>query len=376
MILILQGLDILEKNNLNILKNKKVGLITNYSFVNKKMENGIEILLKNDINIKRIFTPEHGLVGFADGEEFEDSVHPKYKIQMKSLYGKNKKPSKEDFSDLDILVYDIQDVGLRYYTFIYTLAYCLETASETNTSFIVLDRVNPLGRYVFGGRIPKELSSFVGDYELPLSYGLTCGELAKYFVKLKKLDINLEVIKIENWNGETFEKTDLYWNVPSPALSSFENTIAYAGMCFFESNNISEGRGTAKPFQYIGAPWLDYDNLYIQLKKIFPTYTFRKREFVPLWREYENKTCYGIELFPKVGENYFKFAIEIMNFASLNHEEFELRKRLDDLSGDTSLRSSILNNKPFDFSHWKNSLNEYINFVYDLKLYGGEFCEL
>src|SRR6056297_322509 len=162
-------------------KGKSVGLITNYSGVDSQLRDNIQVLLNHDVNIKVIFSPEHGIYGVADGQSVEDSIHPEYNIPIKSLYGKKKKPSQEDLEQLDCLVYDIQDVGLRYYTFIYTLAYSLEAAAEKGISFYVLDRPNPLGYQVKGSRIEKRYSSFVGDYALPIRYGMTPGELAFYF---------------------------------------------------------------------------------------------------------------------------------------------------------------------------------------------------
>jgi len=369
---VLQGIDVLEMQGFGILRDKRVGLITNYSFVTKDMRLGLEVLLNAGIHVVKIFTPEHGMFGLPAGVAYGDSVHPKFGIPIKSLYGEKRSPTPEDYEGIDVLVYDIQDVGLRYYTFIYTLGHCLETAAEAGKRFVVLDRVNPLGGKVYGPRIPRELESFVGGYSLPTTYGLTPGELARYVAKLRGLDVDLEVIPLKGWNREPFNKTDLLWNIPSPALPTFEAALCYAGMCFLEATTLTEGRGTPKPFQYIGAPWLDSDGLYRHLRKKFPALAMRKREFVPRFGKYANQLCFGIEFFPKTSDDFFAVAIEVMAFAR-KHGEFEISEHLDRLSGDPELRRALVSGGTFDPTCWWSSRDEYLEFISDILLYGGEF---
>ncbi|NLZ12617.1 MAG: DUF1343 domain-containing protein, partial [Thermotogaceae bacterium] len=249
------GLDRIEQFS-SLFKNRAIGFITNYSGVNGRLEENLDLFLKNGFTIRKIFAPEHGIYGIADGEGFSDFVHPLYNLPVVSLYGEKTKPTPKDLEGLDLLVYDIQDVGLRYYTFIYTLAFCLEAAAEQNIPFVVLDRPNPLGGLLISGnRIPAELSSFVGGLRLPIRYGLTPGELAKYFLKEKHIQVELSVIPMENYTRETyFPDTGLLWNVPSIALPTFESVVCYNGGCFVEGLNLSEGRGSPKPFQMYGAP--------------------------------------------------------------------------------------------------------------------------
>ena len=156
------------------------------------MRLGIDLMLRSGVKIVKIFMPEHGFYQFPDAQEFEESIHPVYNIPLISLFGKRKKPTPEDLKNLDLLIYDIQDVGLRYYTFIYTLVYCMKAASENEIEFLILDRVNPLGGYVFDPRMPEEMSSFVGGYALPLRYGLTPGELGLYFKKTEEVGFRSE----------------------------------------------------------------------------------------------------------------------------------------------------------------------------------------
>lgn len=368
--MILQGIDILTREGFAKLKNKSVGLVTNYSFVDRNLNWGIDLMLKAGVKVSKIFTPEHGLGGVADGAEYGDSVHPRYSIPLISLYGEKLKPRKQDMAGLDVLVYDIQGVGLRFYTFIYTLAYTLEAAAENGVEYVVLDRVNPLGRDVFGSRIPDKLQTFVGGYSLPLQYGLTAGELAKYFKKLKNLDLDLSVVTVEGWKGETFEKTALDWNVPSPNIPTFESLLGYAGTCFFEATNVSEGRGTFKPFLVIGAPWIDGFDLTYRLREDFPELKVRRREFVPFSRKYAETGCDGVEFFPSLEDNFFLVTLRLLKHL-LEYDRFEVRTRIDDLVG---LENTLekLERDNLDLAEWRESGEEFIEFARDCLLYRGE----
>lgn len=288
---------------LPLLKGKRIGLITNFSGISEDWaRDTAEVLVESGCEVAKIFAPEHGLYGAAAGEEITDTRHLRYGIPVISLYGERRKPRREDIEDLEILVYDIQDVGLRYYTYIYTMCYTLEAAAEAGIPYVILDRPNPLGgRIVNGARMDKDFHSFVGDYELPLRYGLTIGELAGYYVKYSGLQAQLTVIPMENYTRDMlFPQTGLHWNIPSPALPSFESVICYCGGCFFESLNISEGRGSAKPFQMYGAPFIDMNTLYQDMKDNFKEdgLIFRCRAFIPTCSKYQGEVCYGLEFKP------------------------------------------------------------------------------
>ena len=368
--MILLGIDQLQKNGLSGLKKKAIGLVTNFSFVDSDLKWGIDILFENGLNVKKIFTPEHGLGGVADGAHVSDTLHPKYGVPIVSLYGDKRKPVKEDLDGLDMLVYDIQDVGLRFYTYIYTLAYTMEAAAEYGLQYMVLDRPNPLGRGVFGSRIENDLQTFVGGYELPLQYGLTTGELAQYFKKLKRLDLDLKISRLEGWRGEMHDNTSLFWNVPSPNVPTFESLLGYAGTCFFESTSVSEGRGTFKPFLVIGAPWIDGSDLTKYLREEFPGLRVRSRDYMPFYRKYANANCSGVEFFPRIEDNYFVITLKMMEYL-LKYEQFDIMDRSDDLIGikESALKIRTHN---LDYREWKESGMEFIDFVDDCLLYPGE----
>ncbi len=327
--MIYQGIDNLDFKSI---KNKKTGVITNFSATDIKFRHILDIFATEGINVKKVFTPEHGLYGDLDGKAIENSRHPKYGYPIISLYSDKKAPSKEDFDDLDIVIYDIQDVGLRFFTYINTLYYTMETASKMGIEFLVLDRINPLGRKISGGRISKDMSSFVGDHFLPIRYGLTTGELAMYYKKLYNMDINLKISKISGWHGEEFHKIGLVWNMPSPNLPTFSSLLAYTGMVFLEGTNLSHGRGTTKPFELIGAPWIDPYDLYDYLKEKHPEIDFRMRSFIPFYREYAGKICHGLEFFPKPSDDYLSVALDLLRYFK-KYDEFETNDHLDRLAG-------------------------------------------
>ena len=228
--------------------------------------------------------------------------YPGYEIPMLSLFGEKVRPDDEELEDVDILVYDIQDVGLRYYTYIYTMTYCMEAAAKNAIPFVVLDRPNPLGnRIICGGAILPKYHSFIGDYELPVRYGLTCGEMGYYFIQYKGLHLDYQVIPLKNYTRDQyFCDTGLLWNIPSPALVDFDSTICYSGGCFAGATSISDGRGSAKPFQIYGAPYIDMEKLYRELKAVIKeeNVIFRQRAFTPVERKYMGEVCFGLEFAP------------------------------------------------------------------------------
>lgn len=377
----LYGLDVLREEDFSILKGKRVGLITNYSGVSSDLKVNVELMLSSGVKVEKIFAPEHGFFGASDGLGIRDSVHPKYGIRIVSLYGDKKAPTKEDLEDIDVLVYDIQDVGLRFYTFIYTLAYSLESASRYGIPYIVLDRPNPLsGEVIIGPRIREDLNSFVGGYGLPIRYGLTVGELALYFKKFKGLDLDLKVIRMKNWARDKYHPdTGLFWNVPSPNIPTFSSVLCYTGMCFIEATNISEGRGTTKPFEYIGAPWIDEDIVYEELsRENFLDIAFRKRYFIPEFSKYKGEVCRGLEFFPlNYNADFIKVALSFISIVARrfpNH--FSFRRYNEVLSinlliGDKETERDILEGRSWRtiYERWQEEEKEFKDFIKDLILY-------
>ena len=327
------GIDRIDEYD-RLFKGKKIGLITNYSGVDSRWKLNIDLFLEKGYQVLRIFSPEHGLFGSGAGQAVENAACPGNGIPVISLFGEAEKqrPSDEELEGLDILVYDIQDVGLRYYTYIYTMTYCMEAAAERGIPFVVLDRPNPLGnRIVSGGTIEAEYHSFIGDYGLPLRYGMTPGEVGRYFIAYRKLSMEYHVIGLKNYTRDMmFPQTGHPWNVPSPALLDFSCTICYSGGCMIGASNISEGRGTPHPFLTYGAPYIEMDELYEALLPWVDEeqLLIRKKAFIPFERKYEGEVCYGIEMVPlKEDFDFIPLSVRFLKIVSdLYPEKFTLTK--------------------------------------------------
>ena len=302
-----------------IFRGKAIGLITNFSGITSdwKMDN-LMFFREQGYHIARIFTPEHGFNGAGAGEAIDEkSQQREGEAYIVSLYGEKKKPSPKDLQGIELLVCDMQDVGLRYYTYLYTMTYAMEAAGEAGIPFVVLDRPNPLGGTVITGpRILPSLHSFVGDYELPMRHGLTLGEAAGYYKEYAGLKVDLKVIRMENYTSRMmYPQTGLLWNIPSPALPAFENVLCYSGGCLFEACNISEGRGSMKPFLMYGAPFVDMDLVYHDLweQRTGDNYVFRRRAFIPVSGKYAGEVCYGLEFHPlSPEEDFLPMALTLM----------------------------------------------------------------
>jgi uncharacterized protein YbbC (DUF1343 family) len=285
---------------LHLFKNKKVGLITNPTGVDRFFKSTIDIL-NEKVNLVALYSPEHGVKGnLQAGVRLDDYVDEETGCTVYSLYGKNKKPTKEMVEDIDVLCFDIQDVGARFYTFIYTLAYTMMSAAENNIEYVVFDRPNPVGALeVEGNILDTDFRSFIGYYPLVQRYGLTVGELAQLYNKEYEIGCKLHIIKMENYERKMdFEDTGQPWVLPSPNIPTPLSTYAYLATCIFEGTNVSEGRGTTLPFSVIGAPWLDVDKLLIELDKAkLNGVKFRKLYFTPTFSKHQGKLCKGIEMY-------------------------------------------------------------------------------
>jgi uncharacterized protein YbbC (DUF1343 family) len=251
------GVEVLLRDSLHLVQGKRVGLITNQSGVTPDGRSTIDLLFHAPgVRLTALFAPEHGIRGLAQaGERVEAGVDSATGIPIYSLYGATPAPSAEMLKDVDVLVYDIQDVGARVYTFEWTMALA---ASAAGRPFIVLDRPDPVrGDRVEGGVLDTAYRSFVGLYPVAMRYGLTPGELLRYLAGSKQLSANVTVVPMDGWQRSMWlEDTGLPWHNPSPNIRSMDAAILYTGTVFFEGTNLSEGRGTALPFQLIGAGWL------------------------------------------------------------------------------------------------------------------------
>lgn len=288
-----------EQEWMPFLEGKKVGLVTNPTGVNSKLQSTIDILQK-EVELIKLFSPEHGVRGdIKAGEKVDYYVDEKTKLPVYSLYGENKKPSSDMLEGIDVLAIDIQDVGSRLYTYLYTMSYCMEACKEEGITFLVFDRPNPIGGIKVEGNLIKiGFTSFVGLYPIPYRYGLTIGEAAILFQKEFGITCELKVIPMLGWERQMYyEDTGLPWVLPSPNMPTVDTAVVYNGTCIFEGTNISEGRGTTKPFEFVGAPWLDGDLLAKKMNKHkLGGVLFRPVYFTPVFSKHANKLCKGIQL--------------------------------------------------------------------------------
>ena len=240
------------------LAGRSVGLVTNHTGVDARGRRGIDLLASaNGVKLRAIFSPEHGLDGKVDANvpHGRDAATG---LPVWSLYGPTRRPSPEMLAGIDTIVFDVQDVGARYYTYLATLVYVLEEAARRGIAVVVLDRPNPItGRIVEGPVMDPDLVSFTAPYPIPVRTGMTIGEFARMVVGERKLPVSLTVVPLENWDrGQWFDQTGLPWNDPSPNIRSTLQALLYSGIGLLEATNLSVGRGTEMPFEVIGAPWI------------------------------------------------------------------------------------------------------------------------
>lgn len=259
------GIDVLITDSLHLVRGLRVGLITNHTGVDGAGNPSIDRLAElEDAELVALYAPEHGIRGAVEaGEHVDSGVDDRTGVPIHSLYGEVRKPTAEMLDGVEVLLFDIQDIGARYYTYVYTMALGMEAAGEAGIPFVVLDRVNPIGGdRVQGNVLDPAFSSFVGMYPIPMRHGMTPGELARLFAAEFGVQVDLHVVPVSGWERDTaFDDTGLPWRAPSPNMPSAESGLHYPGTCLFEGTNLSVGRGTARPFQAVGAPWLDGDAL-------------------------------------------------------------------------------------------------------------------
>lgn len=380
---VLCGADLLISENLNLILGKNIAIVTNHTAILKNGVHLVDTLYKiKNVNIVALFGPEHGIRGDApDGHQINDGKDPRTGIPVYSLYGKINKPTKQMLKNVDLIIFDIQDIGARYYTFISTLFYTLQAAAENNLPIIVLDRPNPIGGLNVSGNITeKEFISFVGIAPIAIQHGMTVGELALFFNNENLLGNNLiadlKIIKLKNYSRNLlFSDTGLKWINPSPNMVSLEAALVYPGLCLLEGTNISEGRGTNKPFLTFGAPFINSNQLIQNLEKYnIDGVKFLPVKFTPMEipnmaanPKYKDILCNGVELVIDKNKSFDAVKLGIYIIYEINNlykNKFEFRKKsIDRLYGSTKLYEYILNGKTPDdiFNTWEPELTKFKN---------------
>ena len=281
----------------HLFEGKRVGLITNPTGIDGNFKSSIDIL-REKTNLVGLFSPEHGVrASIQAGEHLATYIDDETGITVYSLYGSTRRPSKEILDTLDVMTIDIQDVGSRYYTFIYTMVYCMQECAKNGKKFVVFDRPNPVDcEKVEGNILDLKYRSFVGYYPIPQRHGLTIGELALLFNKEYDINCDLEVIPMLNYERwMSFEDTKLPWVIPSPNFPTMNTAYAYNTTCVLEGTNVAEGRGTTTPFEIFGAPWMKSETLARQLNELnLPGVYFRPQYFTPTFAKYAKELCGGV----------------------------------------------------------------------------------
>ena len=297
---VLTGLDVLRRDGFERLKGRRVGLITNHTGLSRDGISTVHLLAHAPgVRLRKLFSPEHGVAGQLDQAVIGDSTHTGTGIEVISLYGKSRRPTREMLSGLDTLVFDIQDVGARFYTYISTMGEAMQAAAEHGLRFVVLDRPNPTGGLdVAGPVLDAGRETFTGFHRLPVRHGMTVGELAELFKADRGLDLDLHVVRMEGWRRRHFfDATGLRWVNPSPNMRSLTQALLYPGIGLLETTNLSVGRGTDTPFEVLGAPWINEMGLARHLNRArLPGVRFVPIRFTPDTSTYADEACGGVNV--------------------------------------------------------------------------------
>jgi uncharacterized protein YbbC (DUF1343 family) len=374
------------------LDGKRVGLIANPTSVDHKLDHAIDLLAaKTEFKLSAVFGPEHGVRGDAQymvpvGQARDARTN----LPVHSLYGKTAAslaPSPEMLAELDVVVFDIQDVGSRYYTYVWTMVLAMRACAAAGKPFVVLDRPNPIGAtHVEGGRIEAGFESFVGLVSLPNRHGLTAGEIARWRHGVEKLDLELMVLSMRNYQRDLYyDHTGLPWVMPSPNMPTVDTALVYPGMCLLEGTELSEGRGTTRPFELAGAPWIDGYALAERLRSYeLPGVAFRPCTFTPTWEKHAGKACGGVQIHVTNPEQFRSYRTGVA-FVKAAHdvapEQFQWRAHayefvdkipaIDLLAGSASLREGIERGATLDelSSRWDRDQGEFLEERADHLLY-------
>jgi len=370
------GIDVLLKEKLDVLEGKRIGLVTNHTGVTGSLEWTVDVLHQHPkVKLTCLFGPEHGIRGdVQDTDKIDSFTDSRTGLPVFSLYGEHHKPVPDMMRNMDTFVFDIQDVGARYYTYIATMNRCIEAAAEQGLDFIVLDRPNPInGVNVEGNILEERYRSFVGERPIPIRYGMTHGELAVMFNREYGMGCKLNVVKAKGWKRKMwYDETGLPWVMTSPNLPTLDTATVYPGTCLIEGINVSEGRGTTKPFEMIGAPWIDGFRLRERLtSEKLPGVGFTALCFVPTFGKYTRELCGGVQLHV-YDRKRFKPVLTglkiIKAIMDLYPEKIEFRKgwrdedySFDLLSGTDSIRRSLLDGEePEEIEKsWSKGLKDY-----------------
>ena len=361
---VLSGLDVLVSRLPSLLRGRSVGLLCHQASVTRRLTHAAEAIRSmRGVRLRRLFAPEHGLTGAAqDHARIGAERDPRTGLPVLSLYGRRLEPEPQALDGLDTLVVDLQDVGARYYTFVWTMALAMRSATRAGLPVVVLDRPNPLGGERLEGNMPDpRFASFVGLYPLPTRHGMTIGELAGYLNDTHGLGCDLTVVPMLGWRrAMLWEATELPFVAPSPNMPTVDTARVYPGGCLIEGTNLSEGRGTTRPFEWVGAPFLDGPRLARALERRgLPGVRFRGIGFEPAFHKWKGRRCGGVQVHVTDANRFKPVATYLALLAEARKQaprhfkwrkppyEFERRKLpIDLLGGGPSMRQAVERGAP------------------------------
>ena len=367
---------------------ERIGLLCNPASVDRALSHARSLIHQTfPGKLKALYSPQHGF--FAEKQdnmiESQDMLDPALQIPVFSLYGQSRVPSARMFAPIDVLLVDLQDVGTRVYTFIYTLSYCLEAAVKYNVRVLVLDRPNPInGIDIEGNPLTSDCKSFVGRFPIPMRHGLTIGELAVLFNNHFNIGCDLDIIPMKGWKRPMlFVDTGLPWIAPSPNLPTPMSTMVYPGQVLWEGTNVSEGRGTAQPFELFGAPYLDVAKIVAEIEEI-PGILFRPVVFEPTSNKWRETPCNGFQIHVMDPLRYrpYKTTLQLLRTILAKHRgqfqwkpppyeyEFE-RLPIDLIIGDRSIRKRLENLESVDAieADWQEELGQFKSISREFHIY-------
>ncbi|WP_449355258.1 exo-beta-N-acetylmuramidase NamZ family protein [Virgibacillus natechei] len=370
---VVPGIEVLLDDHLDWLKDKNVGLITNPTGVDRDLTSSIDLLNEHpDVQLTALYGPEHGIRGDQEaGEYVESYVDEKTGLPVYSLYGPTWKPTEEMLENVDVLLFDIQDIGSNVYTYIYTLGFAMEAAAEFDKEIIVLDRPNPIGGTRVEGPVRSEDTvSFMGRFLLPVRHGMTVGELATMWNHEYSMGVDLKVAEMKGWKRTMhYEDTGLPWVMTSPNIPTKETAYLYAGTELLEDTTLSTGLGTTKPFELVGAPWVNGTELAEEMKsREIAGVTFRSAYYTPMFGKHEGELIGGVEV--HVNEPSEIDLVELgLNLVDAmrdqDPEAFEMTSSYRNLIGDPEVPEMILNDVPVEniMDSWEDELNTWVSEV-------------
>lgn len=361
--MVVTGLETILDNLPSAIKGKRVGILCHAPSITKSYDHITDVFAKRtDCNLAAIFGPQHGIHGETQDNmiEWHSKRHSVYNIPLFSLYGEHRKPTPEMLAEIDLLIIDLQDIGARLYTYIWTVKLCLEACSEAGIPVWILDRPNPIGILPFDGPVLKEeFFTFVGGASIPLCHRMTIGEMALWLKQKYFPDCELHIVWMKNWKrASLYSDTGLPWVLPSPNMPTLSTAVVYPGTVLIEALNLSEGRGTTIPFELFGAPFINAEKLKKNLdNRKIEGCAFRTHNFIPVFHKFSGEQCNGIQIHVTDINLYKPVATaleifdaiteisgpDVLKFNQPPYEYEQVLMPFDILSGDSGMRETLLN---------------------------------